>query len=383
MEYDFLFVSNSYGEDRSAALIACELRKMLPNLKIIGASLLSKGEAYERVGLPVIKGTVPPSGGFLTSVSAVLKDLPYIFHPLAFFYKLQKIRAKTVVVVGDTPLSLLTYFAQRYKPLYILNQAKSYYQDHRSYGRIEKQILRRIAKVIFTHDAYTARVLRSEGLNALFVGNPMMDGLTPHFASPPFPRPYIALLPGSRDEAHYNLIKISRLFPYLNQKFINLKGLVPLSPTLNKDKLRDLFRKHGWTWQDVKSPIPYSLVSKHKSELRLLDDYFPDIIKYSELVVALAGTATEQAAGMGKPIVSFVGTGPQTTRGRLLKQERLLQGAMRVCEYPIGVLKEIEFLLTHPEERIARGQKGREVMGSPGGARNIARYLINSTMNKL
>ncbi len=101
------------------------------------------------------------------------------------------------------------------------------------------------------------------------------------------------------------------------------------------------------------------------------------MISESEIVIGLAGTANEQAAGLGKPVVSFTGYGPQTTLRRMKDQARLLGSAVKfVSDFPNGVVTEISFLLSNPEERIRRGKAGSLRMGPPGGARNIANLLV-------
>ena len=107
-------------------------------------------------------------------------------------------------------------------------------------------------------------------------------------------------------------------------------------------------------------------------------DVFDAVLHESTVVIGMAGTANEQAAGMGRPVVSFVGAGAQTTPSRMIDQERLLGGAAAyISDYPEGVAREILWLLDHPEERSRRGAIGRERMGPPGGAKKIAEFLFD------
>ena len=106
---------------------------------------------------------------------------------------------------------------------------------------------------------------------------------------------------------------------------------------------------------------------------------FEDIIARAEVLIGLAGTANEQAVGMGKPVVSFAGTGPQTTVTRMTKQEMMLGGSVRyIADFPRGVAEEVSFLLSHPEEAMRRGRIGIERMGSPGASRRIAEHIAET-----
>ena len=105
-------------------------------------------------------------------------------------------------------------------------------------------------------------------------------------------------------------------------------------------------------------------------------DLFERSLHDATLVIGMAGTANEQAAGMGRPVSSLVGAGAQTTPSRMIDQERLLGGAAAyISDFPEGVVREVTWLLAHPEERQRRGAIGRERMGPPGGAKKIAEFL--------
>ena len=54
---------------------------------------------------------------------------------------------------------------------------------------------------------------------------------------------------------------------------------------------------------------------------------FFDALQASSLVIGLAGTANEQAMFAKRPLISFVGEGPQSTKQRFLQQHQLIDGA--------------------------------------------------------
>jgi len=111
--------------------------------------------------------------------------------------------------------------------------------------------------------------------------------------------------------------------------------------------------------------------------LAVLQERFADIIAASDVVLGLAGTANEQAVGLGKPVVTFVGRGPQFTAKFLNTQKKLLDGAISVVpREPRAVADEVLDLLTNQARRDAMAEIGRERMGPPGGAGRIAGEIV-------
>ena len=54
---------------------------------------------------------------------------------------------------------------------------------------------------------------------------------------------------------------------------------------------------------------------------------FMDVLHQSSMVIGLAGTANEQAMFAKRPLISFIGTGPQSTKQRFVEQHQLIDGA--------------------------------------------------------
>jgi uncharacterized protein (TIGR03492 family) len=93
---------------------------------------------------------------------------------------------------------------------------------------------------------------------------------------------------------------------------------------------------------------------------------------WAELALAAAGTATEQAVGLGIPALSLPGPGPQFKRGFAERQSRLLGGAVRVCLTPEVLAERLDLLLREPLLRRQLGAIGRRRMGPPGGSAALA-----------
>lgn len=354
-------LSNSYGEDRSGAIIGREIKRMCPDATVFAAPLVSLGEEYKKRGIDVISTSPPPpSGGFfLKTPAGFVKDLIRSSGvPLSYLAGLRKMRDEIdeVLVVGDIILLLLGWFAFR-KRLWLLAPCKSdYFSPHL---RIEKKIMKKTAIEVFTHDELTAENLRDFGVSARFLGNPMMDELEKENSyNPPEDKTLIGILPGSRKEAYKNMKRIGVVIGMLRASYPELHFAVAVSETIDEKRLADSIG-------DIDAGIEF------------VKGAFVDVVSSSKLVISLSGTASEQAAGLGIPIVSFVGTGPQTTAGRLRGQEKLLGGCLKfVKNFPNGAVDEIKNLLSNHRLREKRGGIGRERMGPKGGARKIAERII-------
>jgi uncharacterized protein (TIGR03492 family) len=218
--------------------------------------------------------------------------------------------------------------------------------------------------------------MKKKGMKALFLGNPMMDNLyvsrTLDLAEG---RPVIGILPGSRSESYDNLILILKLVEIVSSmRELTFVAAVPSALEINVILHKAALA--GWTGKEL---IRNLSLMKKGVEVKLYSDSFPEILSASDVIIGLAGTANEQAAGMGKPIIGFRGCGPQTTPKRMMEQEKLLGGALKVIKkFPHDAVRELIFLLDNPGEREKRGEAGRQHMGAPGGARRIAEFIINT-----
>jgi uncharacterized protein (TIGR03492 family) len=94
------------------------------------------------------------------------------------------------------------------------------------------------------------------------------------------------------------------------------------------------------------------------------------------VVIGMAGGANEQAAGLGKPVVAFPGTGPQFTPRFLEEQKRLLGEALVATPHWQDAARALARLLDDREERERRGRAGVERFGGAGAAAAIARRLL-------
>jgi uncharacterized protein (TIGR03492 family) len=103
---------------------------------------------------------------------------------------------------------------------------------------------------------------------------------------------------------------------------------------------------------------------------------FADALLRASVVVGLAGTANEQAAGLGRPVVTFPGPGAQFGPAFLAMQHRLLGDAVMPTRTWQEAAEAVLRLLGDGDERARRGAIGRARMGPPGGTQRIAAALL-------
>jgi uncharacterized protein (TIGR03492 family) len=114
-------------------------------------------------------------------------------------------------------------------------------------------------------------------------------------------------------------------------------------------------------------------------ELVLVRGAFGDVLAASQVVLGQAGTANEQAAGAGHPVVAALAQGenPQKMQWYRMRQKRLLGDALLVVpSTSADFAREVVALLDNPQRIAVMSRAGRDRMGNPGGAQAVAREAL-------
>jgi uncharacterized protein (TIGR03492 family) len=399
-----LFVSNGHGEDAIGARLAQEFLALCPDLNLEAVPIVGAGMPYERLGIAVSGPRwSPPSGGFtFTSVARFVTDWRDGMrqHTHQQHWAVRRAKADLVVVVGDVyALGVTRLFAfKEAKPVVFQVQplVSRYYQDGMnaterlerlnrvtvdSFTAPELWLMKQMVRHVFARDARTADWLNELGVaHASFLGNLMMDCLTPELDLTPMlePRkPVLVLLPGTRDDHLYSLPKMleaSALLP----EFQTLAALPKLHPNLELST--------GWLWK-APSAVDNSLsvfrVAEHVSGLRvpILSGAFAALLHHADVVLGTSGTGNEQAVGLGKPVVSFATQGPQYTRNFAKAQQRLLGAGLVFVDKPVDNPSLAQAVRTAFKNPQAAQQAGLERMGASGGVRRVAKAILQKCEN--
>ncbi|AFY58171.1 hypothetical protein Riv7116_5806 [Rivularia sp. PCC 7116] len=432
-----LVLSNGHGEDVIAVRILRELQQQDSSPEIFALPLVGEGHAYQKLDIPVI-GSVRsmPSGGFIYQDarqlskdvrSGLLKLTLNQFKAIRRWVKTQKKSGYSpkILAVGDiVPLLFAWLSGSKYA---FVGTAKSeyYLRDETGWLKRDTQaarwegwsgsvylpwerwlMSRQRCQAVFPRDSLTTEILKQWKIPAFDLGNPMMDGLEPSFPQKRFyasdtrkqeiERPLaIALLPGSRiPEAYKNWEKITvavsaLIATFREQDFIghtsgNIVFLAGIAPGLDCNILAKTLKNQGWNIvpnedSPINIPDNRALTLKHKNAFLILSQTaYNDCLHLGDIAIAMAGTATEQFVGLGKPAIIIPGEGPQFTPLFAEAQTRLLGSSVILVKQPSDVASQITNLFNNPDRLHMIANNGKRRMGKPGAAERIAESLMKN-----
>jgi uncharacterized protein (TIGR03492 family) len=403
-----LCLSNGHGEDAIALRILQALQQTPSQenieLQLAALPIVGKGQAYRRQGISLIgEAKSMPSGGFLYMDGRQLaRDLQ---GGLLSLTRAQMGTVKTwaqeggvILAVGDIVPLLFAWWSGL--PYAFVGTAKSEYhlrdeqgalqrpswfeQLESSLGSVylpwERWLMRHPrCKAVFPRDTLTADALRKYAIPAFDLGNPMMDGLEPtgeQFLDLEASKSFltIALLPGSRvPEAYENWQTILQAVATVQDEFASqdLLFLAAIAPSLDLAPLQQELGQVGWR-QKLTSP---HLIFKQNNATLVVTRAFNDCLQQSKIAIAMAGTATEQFVGLGKPAILISGKGPQFTPKFAEAQTRLLGISVNLVTSPTVVGKEMRSLLQDILRMQQIAENGYRRMGQSGAASRIADCL--------
>ncbi len=366
-------LSNGHGEDVVGALLVRAFLALEPALTVQAFPTVGTGAAYEPLGIPILgpRRALPSGGLMLHSLSAFSGDLRAGFLPmtLAQLRALRRLETDALVVVGDlyaltlgnfvrTPgrFYVQTLVSSRHQPAGVgqTGQANRYFMER--FSPPERLLMRRTVRHSYVRDAPTAALLQRYGLSVSALGNPMLDALTPVGPlSLPLTRPVIALLPGTRTYQSAALETMLGALTHLPEA----TGLVAWAGPEPDER-----------WARV-APDVWGLGPHY-----LLRGRFAEVLHAADLVLSTAGTASEQAAALGRPVVAFP-VPPSYTSAFLTNQRRLLGDALTlVPAEPAALAAALRALWADRGRYGAAAAAGRARMGPAGGSAAIASDVL-------
>ena len=389
-----LFISNGHGEDLNACEVLKALRRKYADVETIALPLVGDGNPYRRAGVEIAAPTKAlPSGGF--AYMDLWKQIEDFQSGLISLTWQQIQAARTcskncdfVFSTGDVLPAIFAYLTGLPYSLFLISSSGFY--ENRYDPRWGLSLIMRSPRCrqIFTRDAYSAELIRQRGYkNVDFLGNPFMDVLEPKDRDLSLVAnvPMIALLAGSRlPEAAENLMLQLRLCLAIAQEFMPhpIQFRAAVVPSL-MSQLPEIAAKSGWEYADGKLHHTEKNIS-----VLCFDDAFADILQQCDLVIGMAGTAVEQAVGLGKPIVQIMGDGPQFSYRFAEAQQRLLGLSVQTIgnkpATPAILLEAAKCVkqTLYDQDYLERCQQnGLERIGEKGGSERLAEAISSQIFN--
>ncbi|MEM6838039.1 MAG: lipid-A-disaccharide synthase-related protein [Cyanobacteria bacterium P01_C01_bin.120] len=402
-----LCISNGHGEDAIALRILSELRSRQPQIELAVLPLVGEGTAFQKQQIPLIAATKTlPSGGFIYMDSRQLaRDVRGGLAQLTLA-QLQALKrwaqdGGAVLAVGDVIPAAFAWWSGL--PYGIVGTAKSAYYLRDEQGLLadlpwyagwaglsmylpwERWLMSRDrCRAVIVRDELTCSELQRSGLPEPFAGNPMMDGLALTQQSVIL-KPQesetltVVLLPGSRaPEAYANWqILLQGMDSVLNQWAPHsVQFLGAIAPALDIAELQRALEQAGWYCEAPDSDY----FVKENGRVLLTQTAYADCLHLADTAIAMAGTATEQFVGLGKPAFITPGAGPQFTPTFAKLQTRLLGPSVILVNRAADLGTAMATVLADSDRLAQIRQNGRQRMGSPGAAAAIAQHLSQTLL---
>ena len=387
-----LFLSNGHGVDTVSCHIIKELQRRSRKVEILAFPLVGDGDAYRPHQITLID---PPAGtpchGFEKNTVKFL--LGILRGNLLLTTKEQRKALRSlrhhvdfVIAVGDCFPAFAAAW-MRVPFIFVgINKSDYYREPGRRYLPWERHVMRK-ALMTFVRDEVTLRGLRLKGLtNVTYVGNPMMDfdGMSHETTYTKRTGQVVGLLPGSYQDLYMNmsdLLKVTAMIRALSPYSSGIHFVMAAPPCVTASSVSQP-EFPGWTFVPhsnlVEDDVFVGMWTNAEFEVHLWSKHFHEILSSCDVVIGLSGTANEQAAGLGIPVVSFPSRGIQYKKSFARAQHDLLGNALAFIEGDFrSVAQKVINILHSPELHRQMADAGRERMGKPGATQRIAEYILH------
>ncbi|MGD1949123.1 MAG: lipid-A-disaccharide synthase-related protein [Leptolyngbyaceae cyanobacterium] len=391
-----LCISNGHGEDLIAVKVLLALQGLFPQLSMAALPIVGEGQQYQKLGVEIIGPTKQmPSGGFIYMDGQQLaRDLQGGLLQLTIAQLKamnQWLRTDDVVLaVGDIVPLLFGWLSRRSYGFVGTAKSEYYVRDEREqhldkstlldvlnfqrtcvYMPWERWLMRR-SVCVFPRDGITTRRLQHWQVDAYDAGNPMMDGFSIPTGQPLSNQQdlTILLLPGSRPpEAYENWQRLLDGVDDITHRLAAVTFLTAAAPSLDLAMLTAELASRGWQQTEAKD------YRRDGHRLQLDQRSFMVYAQQANVAIATAGTATEQFVGLGKPVLTLPGQGPQFTLSFAQAQARHLGPSITLVHQPTQVHQALMAILDNPEQQATIYKNGIDRMGPPGAGHRIAQIL--------
>lgn len=285
MRKTVMMIAGERSGDLHGGILAACLKQMQPNLRLIGLG----GEKMMHAGLESYRNIEDLSVVGLWEVLSNLGKFRALLRLLV--EKLDSEKPNCVVLIDYPEFNLR--FAKEVKrrniPLvyYISPQIWAWRE-----GRIK--IIKKTVDKMMVIFKFEEEMYKKEGVNAEFVGHPLLDVAKPQFTKDEFLRregldgnkKIVALLPGSREiEIIRNLPTMIRAASLIKKRLgEEVQFLIAKVPT-------------------IKDEIYEGIIKKRDFPIAIIEGYPYDCVNVSDLAIVASGTATLESAILEKPML--------------------------------------------------------------------------------
>jgi lipid-A-disaccharide synthase len=365
-----MFIAGEASGDLHGAGVVRALRARHADMEVFGVG----GDRMAAEGMKLVYHI--RELGFMGFVE-VLKHLPFIKTMEHTLEQLVKLQRPDVLVLIDYPGFNLRFarIAKRYGVKIAYYISPQVWAWHRS--RVKK--MRGLVDKMLVIFPFEVELYRQEGIDAEFVGHPLLDVLDAQRDQDGFRKrhgipsdgPLLALLPGSRKQEIEHIYPAMLGAARMITQQTGARVCVGVAPTLSEQFLRTMYPAEGVTYI---SGATY------------------DVMVNADFAIVTSGTATLETACFGTPLVVVYRTSWLTYAiGRMLVQVKnislvnIVRGKGIVPELiqhdasPARIAKAVLRVMNDPsalEEMRLELSTVRGMLGQPGAAERVADHII-------
>ena len=374
-----MMVTGEASGDLHGAHLMEAVHRIDPTIQFFGMG----GEALKKAGMNLLYHNQSLSVVGITEVLLKLESIRKTLRGLKRSLDLERPDLLILIDFPDFNLRLAKFAHQRGIPVfyYISPQVWAWRP-----GRVK--LIARWVKKMVVFFAFEVPIYEAAGVDVEWVGHPLLDVVKPSLSKDEATqqlgldpaRPILGLLPGSREQ------ELERLFPVLldtahllQQEIPGLQFVIPLAPGLTKTSV-SRWMENAW--------VP----------VKLVEGQTYDVMNLSDLLIMASGTATLEAAMLGKPMVIIYKVSSLSYWiGRLLVHVKhiglvnLVAGKGIAPELiqkdatPERIAREALRILNDPTLRQEMTESMIEVrknLGEPGAVQRAARIVHGMLENK-
>ena len=328
-----LILSNGHGEDLSGSILAKKLIQLGNNVDAL--PIVGNGTIYKKNNIKVVCKTREFSTGGLgyNSIKGRISDIfngqiCYFLKKLFLIFLIKK-KYNYFLVVGDIVPLAFAWLSHRKFFVYLVAYSSHYEGKLRLPWPSKYFLSSNKLQNLYTRDIFTANDLTKQlNRKVYFYGNPFIDVFSNikkrklnHFLYK------IILLPGSRmPELINNLCLLTKVLENLSKYkyFENIEFNFAIINSCSYQKIIKILSSNNWLLKKNQTTRECLVMQYKFITVNFRWNSFEESLLNSDLVLSMAGTATEQATGLNKPIIQIEGDGPQFTKSFANAQRRLL-----------------------------------------------------------